>query len=410
MQLTSSEVAICNGKQGEAARKAMEILVALGEIYGARRMVPIGSAHLAGVGYKTLGDYGLEFLEEFGAEGGRCLVPSSLNAPGVDVEHASAMGIPKELVSKQKRIFDAFMKLGVILTRTCTPYLVGNVPRPGEHVAWSESSAIAYVNSVLGARTNREGAVGALAAAAVGRTPECGYHLDENRVGTLAVELDKDVDVGAMDTVDYGVVGSHVGKIAVMRRPVFTNLPKKVSTPQLKMLGAALASYGSVALYHIVGVTPAAETLKEALGKDKPEEKISISRRDLEETRCKLCSASGSIDLVCVGCPHCTIQEVAEVASLLKGKRINSNTRFWVCAAEPIRVMAERVGYIRILEDAGVVVTDICAPMSPLNEAGVKVLATNSAKAVFYATGSSRVSVALGSVKQCCEAAVKGEW
>ncbi|MGZ7043932.1 MAG: aconitase X catalytic domain-containing protein, partial [Methanobacterium sp.] len=243
MYLTAEEERMVAGEYGTAVQKSMEILVALGDIYNAQKLVDITSAQISGVSYKTIGEAGLEFLEEM-ANDARIKVPSTLNPAGIDLQRRD-LGFSKEFTERQLKIIEAYRTMDVTTTCTCTPYLVGNVPVKGDHVAWSESSAVAYVNSVIGARSNREGGPGALSAAICGKTPEYGYHLDEERKANLMVEVDAKIK-----GIDFGAVGYLVGKVVGDGVPYFRfkNLPK---TDDLKSLGAALASSGAVALYHV---------------------------------------------------------------------------------------------------------------------------------------------------------------
>ncbi|BDZ70122.1 aconitase X [Methanobacterium petrolearium] len=190
MHLTREEEKMYAGEYGPAVAKSMEILVALGDIYQANGMVEVVSAQISGVSYKTIGDAGLEYLEDLVGEGAQVRVPSTLNPAGVDLDQWHELGFSEEFTKKQLLIVDSYRKMGISTTCTCTPYLVGNVPILGSHVAWSESSAVCYANSVLGARTNREGGPGALSAAICGRTPNYGYHLDEGRIPNLLVEVE----------------------------------------------------------------------------------------------------------------------------------------------------------------------------------------------------------------------------
>ncbi|MDI6723776.1 MAG: aconitase X catalytic domain-containing protein, partial [Methanobacterium sp.] len=299
MYLTPEEEKMEAGEYGAAVQKSMEILIALGEIYNAERLVDITSAQIAGVSYKTIGDAGLEFLEDM-AKDARVIVPSTLNPAGVDLERRD-LGFSKEFTDRQLKIIEAYRKMDITTTCTCTPYLVGNVPVKGDHVAWSESSAVAYVNSVIGAKTNREGGPGALSAAICGKTAEYGFHLDENRKANLIVEVEDEIK-GA----DYGAIGYLVGKAVGDGVPYF-KFQNRSSINDLKSLGAALASSGAVALYHVEHLTP---EYKEALqGLEVSDlEKISIDRADINETREKLSTASGKPDLICLGCPHSSIE------------------------------------------------------------------------------------------------------
>ena len=251
MFLTKEEQEMCDGEYGETIRKSMDILVALGDIYGASGLVDITSAQVSGVSYKTIGDAGLEYLQDLARDGsGKATINASLNPPGTDLDNWEELGFPRDFAIKQNEIVDAYADLGISKTCTCTPYLVGNVPRYRDHVSWSESSAVAYVNSVIGARTNREGGPAALAAAIVGKTPLYGFHLDENRKANLVVNVSTELK-GA----DFGALGYIIGKVVGGGVPYF-KLQNAPNNNNLKTLGAALASSGSVALYHMENITP----------------------------------------------------------------------------------------------------------------------------------------------------------
>src|SRR5512138_1606926 len=189
MHLTYEEQQMLSGEYGRATQKSMEILTALGTIYAAERMVPVTSVQIAGVSFDNLGEAGLEFLSEMAAGGGRVSVLTTLNPAGMDIENWQALGIDAEFARNQERVIAAYARMGVLTPCSCTPYLFGNVPHFGEHIAWAESSAVCYANSVLGACTNREGGPSALAAALTGFTPAYGLHLEENRRPTLTVDV-----------------------------------------------------------------------------------------------------------------------------------------------------------------------------------------------------------------------------
>ena len=281
MHLTQEEERMYEGEEGIAVEKCMEILVALGDIYGAESLVPITSAQISGVSYKTIGDAGLEFLKELSKDA-QVRVPSTLNPAGVDLEIWRELGFSEEFTIKQMAIVDTYQKMGVSTTCTCTPYLVGNVPILGSHIAWSESSAVCYANSVLGARTNREGGPGALSAAICGRTADYGYHLDEGRQPNLYVELETLVKGS-----DFGAVGYIVGNAVGGGIPYF-KFKKSPSTDELKWLGAALASSGAVALYHVENTTPESKWAKNIVETNKIET-LSITRMDISETKYLIC-------------------------------------------------------------------------------------------------------------------------
>ena len=374
MYLTPEEEKMMAGEYGAAVEKSMEILVALGDIYNAERLVDITSAQISGVSYKTIGDAGLEFLEDMALDA-KVIVPSTLNPAGVDLERYD-LGFSKEFTKKQLEIIEAYRKMDITTTCTCTPYLVGNVPVKGDHVAWSESSAVAYVNSVIGAKTNREGGPGALSAAICGKTAEYGFHLDENRKANFIVVVEDEIK-----GVDYGAIGYIVGKAVGDGVPYF-KLKNRSSKDNLKSLGAALASSGAVALYHVENLTPEYKEALQGLEIDSLE-KISIDRAEINETREKLSTGSGKPDLICVGCPHASIDEIKNIASKVAGKQLNNE--LWVCTSIPVKATADRMGYTEIIEKAGgKMVCDTCMVVAPIEELGFKVIGVDSAKAANY--------------------------
>lgn len=390
MFLTNEEEKMANGEYGETIRKSMDILIALGDIYGAEKFVDIKSAQVSGVSYKTIGQAGLEYLEDLAStseiiynengtisdKSGIATISATLNPAGTDLDNWEDFGFPADFARKQVDICNAYGALGISTTCTCTPYLIGNVPRFGDHVSWSESSAVAYVNSVIGARTNREGGPGALAAAIVGKTPLYGFHLEENRKANLLVEVESE-----LERADFGALGYAVGQIVKDGIPYFKmqNKPYEVSNGNLKALGAALASSGAVALYHVEGVTP--EYRGAAV--DDVEDKITITKDDIVSTREKLSTADGYADLVCLGCPHASLEEVKEVAEIVKGKKIKNE--LWVCTSINIKEAAKRLGYLETIEKAGgKICCDTCMVVAPIEQMGYEVIGVNSAKAANY--------------------------
>lgn len=271
MQLTAKEKEMLSGRQGNAVRKSMEILVALGEIYGAKKLIDVKSVQIAGVSYDNLGNAGLDFLAEM-AKDGKTKVLTTLNPAGMDLENWKTLGISEEFAEKQKKVIEAFAKMGVLTTCTCTPYFVGNKPSVGSHIAWSESSAVAFANSVLGAMTNREGGPSALAAGLTGKTPEYGFHLGEKRQPVVAIEVKAKLE----DIVDFGALGYVIGK-KIGNKVAFINGVKNANTDELKSFCASIATYGGTALFHMQGITP--EKVKE------PKEKIEVSQGEIENAK-----------------------------------------------------------------------------------------------------------------------------
>lgn len=370
MHLTKEEEKMLDGGLGEACQKAMEMLVAIGKIYNAERMVPITSVQVAGVSYKTIGDAGIDFLEEFVRMGAKVRVPTFLNPAGMDRYRWKEMGIPEDFAKKQIRIMEAYESMGISPTYTCSPYSIGIRPKLGEHIAWSESNAISFANSVLGARTNREGGPSALAAALTGRTPSYGLHLAENRVSTLSVNVTADVDTRFM----YGALGAVVGRIAKDRIPSFTGL-KQPNEEKAKYLGAAMAASGSVALYFIKGFTPEWNVAEKA-------ETIDIDSKTIEDEIARMNDAEEP-EIITIGCPHASLEEINEVAELLKSG--NLGRKVWVFTSRKTLGIAKQKGFVDIIEKAGgSVFADTCMVVSPLYEMGIRSVGVNSGKAARY--------------------------
>jgi hypothetical protein len=399
MKLTKTERLMLEGREGVGVQKAMEILYALGMIYGAERMIPIKSAQISGVSYSNLGDAGLEFLDEWASEGAYVRVPATLNPAGMDLSDWKKLGFPEDFAQKQLRVVDAYERMGVSISCTCTPYLDGNLPKFGEHLAWSESSAVSYANSVLGARTNREGGPSALAAAICGRTPEYGLHLGENRLADLIV----DVRCSLSSSSDFGALGSIVGKKVGGRIPFFTGITS-ADSDELKSLGAAMAASGAVALYHIKDITPEAKRV--AVVSEAAE---SFVVDDLSSGYGDLNSGSDEIDLVAIGCPHASLAEIEEVAKLVDGKKLRAE--LWVTTSSSTKELAKKSGLLKRIEDAGGhIVADTCMIVAPVGQLGFRHMATNAAKAAFYAPSHCKTTVRFGSLKRCIEAAASGRW
>jgi predicted aconitase len=412
MFLTDEEKRMLNGDMGFPVQKSMQILVTLGESFGAERMLEINNVHMPGASIVVAGEAGTKFVESMYDKGGKFCAFTTTNPGAIDVEKWEELGIGEEDATVQKRLTKAYKKMGAVTCGTCTPYFLGNNPRKGEHVAWGESSAIAFVNSVLGARTNREGGPSALAAALTGRVPAYGLHLDENRFGKIHIKVDTILN----GTTDYGTLGYYVGSRAKQDIPVFEGIPTHVSNDELKGLGAALASSGAVALFHVVGVTPEAASFKDAFGGKKPEYVLNFGLKEKEATESLLNKEkSGDVDWVVLGCPHASIQEFRDIAKALNGKKIKDGVAFWVCSSQPIKSLAERMGYAKVITDAGgVIVCDTCPVLLPARRLAEKMnyksVTTNSAKMANLTAGQFGLFSRYGQLEQIVDAAVKGIW
>lgn len=390
MYLTKEEEQILNGEAGETLRQAIEILVSLGDIYGADRLIPIKSAQIAGVSYKTIGDAGLEWISDLQ---GKVKVPAILNPAGMDLEDWERLRISPDFAEKQKSIIQAYEKLGIRCECTCTPYtLEGFDVSYGDHLAWSESSAVSYANSVIGARTNREGGPSALSAALLGKTANYGFHLDENRIPEVSIDVEC-----SLQKSDYGALGYVAGKLVGNRVPIL-HLKEMPEADELKALGAAMAASGAVALYHVDRVTPEACRLDF----EEPEEKITINRSQLEdvyESRKKVCREP---ELITIGCPHCSAAELKKAAELLKGKTVSKE--FWIFTS---RELAKRYPkYIQTIEKSGAkVVCDTCMVVSPATNSYSCVM-VNSGKAFSYVPGMCGAEAVYGDLEACVEEAL----
>ena len=397
MELTKQEQAMLEGKEGYAVRKSMEILTALGEIFGAKSLIDVGSVQVAGVSYHNLGDAGLEFLNELAVDG-RVKVLTTLNPAGMDLENWEQLGISPEFAQKQNLVIDAFQRMGILVSCTCTPYLIGNLPLYGEHVAWSESSAVTFANSVLGARTNREGGPSALAAAFVGKTPNYGLHLDENRVADMHVQVNADLS----KLSDWGALGYAIGKKAENKIPYITGI-KTADLDELKSFCASIVTYGAKPLFYMKGITPGAEL------QTKPKDSITIDQGDLKIAYDSINDDVNDIELVCVGCPHCSVKEISEIATLLENKKVAEGTELWVATSRTAKQLADKRGYTATIEaSGGKFACDTCMAVAPL-KGRFKSLATTSAKGCFYSR-QNLMKTKMGSIEECINAAVTGKW
>jgi predicted aconitase len=397
MQLTKQEQRMLDGEEGYAVRKSMEILVALGDIFGAESLIKVGSVQVAGVSYHNLGDAGLEFLNEL-AKDGKVRVLTTLNPAGMDLENWKALGISEDFAAKQNQVIDAFERMGILISCTCTPYLIGNLPRYGEHIAWSESSAVTFANSVIGAKTNREGGPSALAAAFVGKTPCYGLHLDENRVTDVHVQ----VNANLKKLSDWGALGYAIGKKAENKIAYITGI-KEADLDELKSFCASVVTYGAKPLFYMKGVTPASETVQV------PKDTITIEQGDLKNAYDNINDQVNDIDFVCVGCPHCSIKEIAEISKLLEGKKVTEKTELWVATSRTAKQLADKRGYTAVIEAAGgKFACDTCMAVAPL-KGRFKALATTSAKGCFYSR-QNNMKTKMGSLEECIDAAVTGKW
>ena len=400
MYLTKEEERILAGEFGEGTQKAFELLAAIGEAYDSEKMIPISRAHAASSGQE--GD--LYFVELLANGGARCKVPTSTN-PVYEIEYFDNLfEVPKDEGEVAQRVMDAYKRVGAMLTWSCVPYLTENIPLFGETVAFSESSATPYVNSVIGARTNREAAQSALAAGIIGKTPKYGLHIKENRKGTHVIK----VEAVLKDEFDYTLLGYCVGKRVGYGIPVLTGISKRPNTEELINFCAMSNVPGAISMFYIPGFTVEGSTIEEALQGDTPQDRITLTDHDLKEANNELQTTSGKIDFVILGCPHYTLRQVEEVAKLLDGKKIRRDLSFWVCTSATTKMLAERIGYVGKIEKAGGrVVADTCIDEPCWIAFKDRVGMTDSPKCAYYRRFKD---VVVSRLKDCTEAAIKGRW
>ena len=388
MYLTAEEEKILNGEKGWAYEVSMKILVRLGDLFKATKLVPIKSAHVSGVSYKTIGDAPIDFLEALAKADGRVKVYSTVNPSGFDPDYL-AKRFPKEYQKKQTHIIDLYKRMGVNAVLTCTPYYLQQ-PKPNWHLAWAESSAVVYANSVLKSWTNREGAPSALAAALIGKTPNCGVHKAESRRPSIVVK----VEANLRNEAEYGALGIYVGRMLKDEVPVFEGLTI-YTDGDLKQLGAGLASSGMTSIFYYQ--KPTSRTRIET---------ISIERKDMKNAVETLSTTQQTPDLVFIGCPHCSLKEIETVAQALKGKKVKGKTELWICTSRYVKNIAKR--HVDIIEKAGGhVLCDTCAVVTWIKNLGFNTLMTNSAKTAYYAPTLNNVEAILAPLKTCINAACK---
>ncbi len=411
MELTDEQRQVRDGAKGPLLAKCMRWLVEWGEAMGARRLVPTANTHALvtvpgnlvwGAGEKPF-EQTMQLLRSVCQHQvcGHCTTHITF----AHEEQYEEIEMPREQVVAQQEVMRMATDAGFLMTHTCAPYHVGNVPLKGEICAWTESSAVVYANSILGARTTRHGTESALAASLLGCVPEFGVLLDENRRATMQV----DVTAQLCTPTDWGALGYFAGQMAGLEVPVFQLAPQPTQE-DAKQLCAALASGGGVTMCHIAGVTPEAPDLEQALGGQPPRHRLVFGPQQLRETYDQLRTHKDDrIDTVILGCPHASLHEIAQIAAQLKGKHLAEGVKLWVCMAFATRASAERLGHAKTILDAGgYLFCDTCPTNSMRLEA--KRIATPSFKQAHYARGMIKAEVIVDHLQGCLEAALTGRW
>ncbi len=418
MILTAEEQSMLDGARGVAIAEAMDYIVQFGEAFDAERLVDIAYCHYGAEMAIYKGN--VEEVVEYAGKGARVAVPTTSTTLCADIERPEITGIPIRLAEKQARVIGAHRSMGIMDTYTCTPQQLGFIPPFGSYAALTESSAIIYYNSVLGVRANRGGPLTRYAAI-TGKYPLMGYLLDENRKGTHHFRVN--IAEARLRSVDaWSALGLHIGKIVGSGVPVIDGITTDKQECMLA-LGATLATTGSVTLFHLVGVTPEARTLKEAFQGDVPAERVDVTTEDLDgvyRDRTNL-SPGAPIDFVTLGCPHFTLTQIQQIAALLEGKKVAEGVRFWICTNRMTRKQAEGSGYVEVIERTGArVVADTCPVESHMRVStcrdyglpipNVKAMVTNSGKMNRYVADLIGCRVALSPLEKCIESALSGKY
>jgi predicted aconitase len=404
--LTAYDKGLLSGDRGEAAVLAMRIIVEVASITGAQRLIDVESAHIDSCLYH--GRAGLDFAERLVAGEARVAVPTTLNVGTLDLLHPDLYRGDASTASEAKRQMDLYVAMGCRPTWTCAPYQLADRPAFGRHVAWGESNAIVFANSVLGARTDRYGDFIDICAALTGRVPEAGLHRDENRLGRSLFRVSGVSSRLLAEDVLYPVLGHLVGVRTDDLVPVIDGLPPQVPEDHLKALGAAAASSGSVALFHVVGVTPEAESLEGAMGGHPPEATYEVTPDVLAAARDELTTTTeGALRAVSLGTPHFSVTEFQRLAGMLDGFEAAPALELYISTGRD--VLAAAAPWAQMCAAAGwQIVTDTCTYITPIIRGVDGVVMTNSGKWAWYAPGNLGVDVAFGSLAECVRSAALG--
>ncbi len=370
----------------------VEILEKLREALEAEKLVKISSAHISGISYFNVGEAGIDFLEKLANEDLKVKVPTTVNPAGMDLVKWHEMGIPAWFAKKQTKIIELLKSLGASPTCTCTPYLVGNVPRKGSHIAWAESSAVVYANSIIGAKTNREGGPSSILAAIAGYTVYSGYHLDENRIPNLKVKINAKI----RSEVDQGLMGYIVAKRYPTAVPLFDHLV--VNHMHLKSLCAALATSGQIALFRWL---PCCKQCS------KTAEKTIVNQSDIDSMKENLSTLSevSESDVIYLGCPHLSLQEIMFFTSLLSAKNAKPRIKVWLGTSRKIFRKCMQMGVVEKLRKRNVeIICDTCIVVAPLKLMSIKRITVNSVKAAHYLKKLHNVEVHLASMEEIVNA------
>jgi predicted aconitase len=398
VHLDPGQERLLRGEGGEAKQFAMEIVTKVGDAVDAGSLVPIKSAHVL-AHYSSLHEAGVEVLERFARGGGKFSVPTTVDPASIDLKNWRTFGIGEEYARQQFRLCQAYAELGGIPCWTCVQYQVCNFPKPGEAVAWAESSSVVFANSVIGCRSNKVTSGMDVACAILGVTPKFGMLEDANRRATVSFRA----SFGEPSDLDYRSLGFFIGRNAGARVPALAGLPASVTSDDLKHLGAAAAAAGPVTMIHFIGITPGSRTVREAASDDSVEE-IPVTRADLDAVEGDLNQSSDTPDLVALGVPHLSVSELGHLANLLGGKKLRPGTKMYAYTSSQAYEMAARTGIASDIEAAGARLSQSTdAEISPLKKMGFNTVLTNSAKLAEIVSSEGEVKVRYSPLRQIVE-------
>ncbi|MCX7139268.1 MAG: aconitase X catalytic domain-containing protein [Proteobacteria bacterium] len=411
MQLTPDEKKMLRGGDGTAAKEALELQIEVGKFFGAKRLVPVSNVHMMG-DIEVMGDSGKAFLERMSQSGAHCAVPTTTNARCIDFDYVAKLKQDPNEAAKEKQLIAYLRKMDVVTADTCINYQTLYQPHRNEHVAWGDTGTVIYANSVFGARSNFEAGPAALAAGITGRVAEYGFHLDAHRRGTFQVNVKTDLK----DFADWGALGKLVGEAHqdYFAVPVFNGIKRPPTSDELKHLGASLASYGSMGMFHMVGVTPEAPTLKAAFGGGKPKEVVTITSRDIQHVYAGYSAKNNPLNLVVFSGPQQSLFEMKNLARLLAGRKIKPGSHLFVTTSNGVKSAARALGYLEQIETAGGIVLEGVCFYILQNIGQIRVqngwsnLVTNSAK-LANIIGAHKFNTLLRRTDDCVRIALTGE-
>ena len=407
-ELTVAEQALLDGKDGPAQQTAMSIVAQIAEVQGASKLLEITQAHIDATVY--VGDAGLEFAERLAAQGAKVAVPSTLNVGAIDVHHWHEWAVPPEWASKALRQMQAYESMGTTPTWTCAPYQTVHRPKYGQHIAWGESNAALFANSVIGARTECYPDMLDICCAIIGRVPATGLHLRANRAGNLLLQLIEIPRKVQEDDTFFTLLGYIMGRTAGNNIPVVEGLLTEPDDDSLMALAATWGSSGGIPMFHIIGVTPEAPTREAAFQGQSPEEILDITMEELRHAWDELTTADGAhLDMVVLGSPHLSIGEIKRLISMTEGKHAHPDVQFLVTTSRAVAHLAEQSGAMERLRTFGAKVTvDTCILTTPMLPEDVKVLMTNAGKFAYYIPGLLSRNVVFGGMEDCVRSAIEG--